>query len=136
MIKKMKSVVAIALVSGMIANVSLANAYTKNYTTPKGTSGESTDVACTLEMRGGSSTFNQAYLEIKATRTVEELGIKDISVVKKDGGGVTGKKVSQKNAKTASYTGPAYGPDTIKTITGHFYVTSAKYGNLSEILSQ
>lgn len=81
-IKKMVSVVAITC---MIANVSLAGAYET-----KGGKLGKTSVTCSISRQGGSTTYSQAYLKISARNKVEKLGIKNINIVKKDGGGEMG----------------------------------------------
>lgn len=127
MIKKMKCVVAVMLMFGMLTNISLANAAS----TGGGTLGKTT-VDCSISINGGSSTYSQAYLRISTGNKVEKLGIKNINIVKKDGGGVTGKSTSKTNAYSASYTGSTYAPSSIKSISAKFYVTSANFGNFSK----
>lgn len=100
MIKKMKCVVAMMLMFGMLTNISLANAAS----TGGGTLGKTT-VDCSININGGSSTYSQAYLRISTGNKVEKLGIKNINIVKKDGGGETGKSTSETNACSASHTG-------------------------------
>ena len=127
-IKKMVSVVAITC---MIANVSLAGAYE----TKDGKLGK-TSVTCSISRQGGSTTYSQAYLKISARNKVEKLGIKNINIVKKDGGGEMGVSKSASNAYTVSYAGEHYKPGSIKRISAKFYVTSSNFGNFSVNLSE
>ena len=131
-IKKMVSVVAITC---MIANVSLAGAYET-----KGGKLGKTSVTCSISRQGGSTTYSQAYLKISvewsARNKVEKLGIKNINIVKKDGGGEMGVSKSASNAYTVSYAGEHYKPGSIKRISAKFYVTSSNFGNFSVNLSE
>lgn len=115
----------------MIANVSLAGAYET-----KGGKLGKTSVTCSISRQGGSTTYSQAYLKISARNKVEKLGIKNINIVKKDGGGEMGVSKSASNAYTVSYAGEHYKPGSIKRISAKFYVTSSNFGNFSVNLSE
>ena len=115
----------------MIANVSLAGAYET-----KGGKLGKTPVTCSISRQGGSTTYSQAYLKISARNKVEKLGIKNINIVKKDGGGEMGVSKSASNAYTVSYAGEHYKPGSIKRISAKFYVTSSNFGNFSVNLSE
>ena len=65
-----------------------------------------------------------------------KLGIKNINIVKKDGGGEMGVSKSASNAYTVSYAGEHYKPGSIKRISAKFYVTSSNFGNFSVNLSE
>lgn len=132
MVKKVKLMVMMVLMASMLANVSSVSAtsWTQD-TQSKGSLGK-TSVTCTIDRRGGSSTYSQAYLSISTKNKVEKLGIKSINVVKKDGGGEMGKKVSKTNAYSASYTSSTYAPGSISSISANFYVTSGNFGNFSK----
>lgn len=134
MIKKMKRVVATTLLLGMVGNAGLANATTTNGTTAGGSLGK-TGVSCTISINGSSSTYSQAYLKIVTDNRVEKLGIKNINVVTKSGGGETGKKASQTNAYSSTFNGNTFAPGAIKSISAHFYVTSSNFGNFTKNMS-
>lgn len=133
MMKKRKCVLAMALVLSMVVNVSMAQAVSVTETT-KGKLGKTT-VTALIDRRGSSSTYSQAYLKISAEHVVEKLGIRYINIVKKDGGGVMGAKTSKTNAKTASYTGQQYAPNSISSISADFYVESTNFGNFTHKLA-
>lgn len=126
-LNKKNGVLVALLVFGMM----FSTLSVKAYSTDGGTLG-STTVSYSIDIRGGSSSYSQAYLNIATKNKVEKLGIKNINIVKKDGGGVTGGSVSKKDAYKAEYYGAAYGPGSIKSISAHFYVTSANFGSFSK----
>lgn len=129
--RKVKNgLIAMALVVGLVANAGAVAAES----TSGGSLGKTT-VSCSIGTYGGSSSYCQARLKITTANKVEKLGIKNINVVKKDGGGVTGASVSAKNAYSAEYAGAAYAPSSIKSISGHYYVTSSNFGSFSKNLS-
>lgn len=130
MIKRMKRVVAMVLIIGVLTDTSLINAAS----TAGGTLGK-TAVDCSIGINGGASTYSQAYLRISTENKVEKLGIKNINIVKKDGGGETGKSTYETDAYSASYTGNTYAPSSIKSISATFYVTSTNFGNFSKNMS-
>lgn len=130
-VKRAKVMIGMLLMVGMLTNVCSVKAYSWKSTTQGGHLGK-TDVDCTVDIHGGSSSYSQAYLSISTKNQVEKLGIKDINVILKDGGGSTGGNVSKSDAYSASYTGAAYGPNAIKSISGHYYVTSYNFGNFSK----
>lgn len=123
--------VSVVAITCMIANVSLAGAYET-----KGGKLGKTSVTCSISRQGGSTTYSQAYLKISARNKVEKLGIKNINIVKKDGGGEMGVSKSANNAYTVSYAGEHYKPGSIKRISAKFYVTSSNFGNFSVNLSE
>lgn len=123
--------VSVVAITCMIANVSLAGAYET-----KGGKLGKTSVTCSISRQGGSTTYSQAYLKISARNKVEKLGIKNINIVKKDGGGEMGVSMSASNAYTVSYAGEHYKPGSIKRISAKFYVTSSNFGNFSVNLSE
>ena len=83
-----------------------------------------------IDVRGGT-TYSQPYLQIKTGNIVEHLGISNINIVTRDGGGVVGGGVSNVSTDTVVYQGTAYAPGTINSISAHFFVTSDNFGNFS-----
>lgn len=129
LLKKGKKGLALLLACGMLFSSSTAKAAS----TSGGKLG-STTVTCSISINGGSN-YSQARLSIETKNKVETLGIKDINIIKKDGGGSTGGSVKETNAYSAVYLGAAYGPNTIKSISGNFYVKSDNFGSFSKNIS-
>lgn len=130
MIRKMRCVAVMVLIVGMLVDSSFANAAS----TQGGSLGKTT-VECSISINGNSSSYNQAYLKISTAHRVEKLGIKNINIIKKDGGGTTGGSTSNTNAYSAAYAGAAYAPGSIKNISAKFYVTSNNFGNFTKNMS-
>lgn len=131
--KKIKGILVIALVFGLMLNANSALAVEGK--TEGGDLGVTT-VRYTIAIAGSANTYDQPYLRISTDHVVEELGIKDINIIRNDGGGITGVSRSATNSKGAVvYSDSTYGANSVISVSAHFYVNSKNFGIFNKNLA-